>query len=312
MGANTSIRWTHHTFNPWLGCAKVSEGCRNCYAETLTTNRMGLRVWGLGAQRKITAASTWAEPLRLHRQAEKARERRRVFCASMADVFEDRPDLREPRARLFRMIEETPWFDWLLLTKRPESMVRLAAEAGWTGPWPSSVWVGCTVESQKMAHARIPHLLDAPARIRFLSVEPLLGPLNLDPPLCQHCGDGSDIRADDLESAPWCADCKAEAVFGHWLDTSTDVRQPGIDWVICGGESGGQARPFDLAWARSLRDQCQDAGVAFLFKQLGDNPVVRVDGKLTTWPSKAPKGGDPAEWPEDLRVQQFPEALYAA
>lgn len=311
MGATTSIGWTDATFNPWLGCTKVSEGCKNCYAETFTHNRMGKRLWGLMAPRQIVAESTWKNPLAWNRKAQKEGRRWRVFSGSFCDVAEKRGELVVPRARLARLIEQTPWLDWLLLTKRPENFVPLMAEAGWAGVWPENVWAGCTVENQKAANERIPELLRVPARVRFLSVEPLLEALDLDPARCQYCPDGGEVTPEEEGAPPWCVLCDSEAVYGHWLDACADVRQPGVNWVIVGGESGCQARPFDLAWARSLRDQCQDAGVAFFFKQLGDNPVVRVDGKLATWPSKAPKGGDPAEWPEDLRVQQFPEVRHA-
>jgi protein gp37 len=297
MGATTSIGWTDATFNPWQGCAKVSEGCRNCYAETFVVNRTGRRLWGLMAPRHIVT-STWGDPLAWNRKAQKEGQRRRVFCASHADVFEDRPELAAPRARLFRLIEQTSWLDWLLLTKRPEAVVRLAAEAGWTGAWPSNTWAGCTVENQQRAEERIWRLLGVPARIRFLSCEPLLGPLDL-----------ANVRLPGWHAVNGFPEPRG--AFARWQEKPMRAKlREGIDWVICGGESGGQARPFDLAWARSLRDQCQAAGVAFFFKQLGDNPILSP-GPIT-WPSKTPKGEDPAEWPEDLRVQQFPEALHAA
>src|SRR5688572_21886599 len=117
MGESTTITWTHHSWNPWWGCVKVSEGCKNCYAESFS-KRACHDIWGPGSQRRFFGDKHWAEPIKWDRAAEKAGERRRVFCASMADVFEDRPDLVEPRRRLFELIRATPNLDWLLLTKR--------------------------------------------------------------------------------------------------------------------------------------------------------------------------------------------------
>jgi protein gp37 len=270
MGEGSKIAWTDHTFNPWMGCVAVSEACKFCYAEAFVTKRMGLPLWGPKAERRVTSAGNWKEPLRWNRKAKEAGARHRVFCASLADVFEDRPDLVEPRARLLRLIEATPHLDWLLLTKRPERMVDLALDVGWVGRWPANVWAGTTVESQARAHERIPHLLMVPARVRFLSVEPLLGPLDL----AYACFNGADS-----------------------LGT-----MPGIDWVIVGGESGHGARPFDIAWARSLRNQCKAAGVAYFFKQAGSRPL---DGSKPLR-LKSYKGDDLAELPADLHAQELP------
>lgn len=178
MGEKTGIQWTDHTFNPWWGCARVSPGCEHCYAEVMA-KRFGTD-WGLKSERRFFGEKHWVEPLRWNAAAKRAGERRRVFCASMADVFEDREDLVPHRERLFRLIEQTPWLDWQLLTKRPENMLQLSQLAGWI-TWPPNAWAGCTVEDQARAQKRVPHLLDVPARVRFLSCEPLLGPLELDP-----------------------------------------------------------------------------------------------------------------------------------
>lgn len=305
MGQTTSIAWTGDeqgrpggTFNPWIGCEKVSPACKNCYAEEVATKRLRLSVWGAHAPRHRTAASTWAEPRALYRKATKEGRRIKVFCASLADVFEPHPQVAPWRADLFRLIEETGGdkskggLDYLLLTKRPEHALGLAEAAGWKGRWPDHVWAGTTVESQPYAERRIPELLLLPTRIHFLSCEPLLGPLDLSPWLVppypfggMSGGSLSETRAQEMWEARW----------GNAVP---------LDWIICGGESGHGARPLDLAWARSLRDQCQDTSAAFFMKQMGDNPILSP-GPLT-WPSTAPKGGDPAEWPEDLRVQQFP------
>lgn len=256
MGANSKIEWTHHTFNPWRGCTKVSDGCKNCYAEKLSArNPALLGMWGDKGTRVVASESMWREPLKWDKAAKAAGERHRVFCASLADVFEDRPELMEPRARLYRTIEATPNLDWLLLTKRPENANRLMQRAdidsrvgeslrvGSHTVWPSNVWLGTSVENQAAADERIPVLLTIPVAVRFLSCEPLLGLVNL-------FNDGDP----------------------HPIQTPRGVVLPpgALHWVICGGESGPNARPMHPDWARSLRDQCVGAGVAFHFKQWGE------------------------------------------
>lgn len=179
MGEASKIEWTDHTFNPWIGCTKVSEACRHCYAETYA-DRYGIVTWGPSGTRKRTAASTWAEPRKWSRQAKAEGVKRFVFCASLADVFEARDDLDPIRADLWQLIEECDGLTWLLLTKRPDE-IRRRVPAAWLEPggWPEHVWIGASVESQDAADARIPHLLDVPARVRFLSMEPLLGPVTV-------------------------------------------------------------------------------------------------------------------------------------
>ncbi len=178
MGKDSSIQWCHHTFNPWWGCVRVSPGCENCYAEAFD-KRVGRKDWGVQAPRRFFGDKHWAEPLKWDRAAAAAGERHRVFCASMADVFEDRRDLDEQRDRLWKLIEATPHLDWLLLTKRPENMPRMVP---WRlgEPWPN-VWVGTTVEDRKRASERVGHLRAVPAVVRFLSCEPLIEDLgNID------------------------------------------------------------------------------------------------------------------------------------
>jgi protein gp37 len=237
VSEHTGIEWTDHTFNPWSGCHKVSPACTNCYAAALPPAMRRGAEWGVNTERIPASDAYWRQPLAWDKAATKAGVRRRVFCASVADVFEARDDLGEHRARLFETIERTPNLDWLLLTKRPEEMVRRAPER-WAGGWPANVWAGTTVEDQRRADERIPHLLRVPAKVRFLSCEPLLGAIDL----AYTCFNGADS-------------------FGQ---------MPGISWVIAGGESGRRARPSHPAWFRALRDQCRAAGVPFFFKQWGE------------------------------------------
>lgn len=247
MGAETGIEWCHHTFNPWRGCEKVSPGCANCYAETLSKrNPAVLGVWGANGTRAMAAESYWRQPVAWNREAKTSGERRRVFCASLADVFEDRPDLVDPRSRLMGLIVDTPNLDWLLLTKRPENVMRLIPGQH----WPPNVWLGTSVEDQRRADERIPQLVQTPAAVRFLSVEPMLAAIDI---------------------ARWfvkghCPEHHFPGGFCHG-PCASDQR---VDWVICGGESGAGARPMRPHWARSLRDQCVAAGVPFFFKQWGE------------------------------------------
>lgn len=305
MGKDSGIAWCDHTFNPWWGCTPVSAGCKHCYAETFATVRLRLPIWGQNAARRFFGDAHWQEPVRWNKAAKRAGVPALVFCASMADVFEDRPDLTPHRARLFALIAATPWLIWLLLTKRPQNMPRLAPEA-WRTAWPSNVWAGTTTESQTTAAERVPCLLEVPAAVRFLSVEPQLEPVDLNPPTCPDCGEHSFVLADD-NATPWCGECETEMCFYAWLDACADERQAGISWVIQGGESGTGARPFDLAWARSLRDQCKSAGVPYFLKQLGARPQHGGHDFLPHERLTDSHGGNEKEYPVDLRgLRAFP------
>ncbi|MEQ9094528.1 MAG: phage Gp37/Gp68 family protein, partial [Miltoncostaeaceae bacterium] len=279
MGARTKIEWAHHTFNPWTGCARVSPGCERCYAETRSRQfPTTLGAWGPSAERRITSEAYWHQPYRWDAAAEAAGERHRVFCASMADVFEDRPELIEPRRQLWTLMAETPHLDWLVLTKRPEVAHRLVPGLVDTDPsdFPGenplpNVWLGVSVEDQRRADERVPLLLDTPAAVRFLSCEPLLGPVDLTN-ISAAVGPPPTEQWDVLDREE-AADAALEGGYGHI-----------IDWVIVGGESGPRARPMDIAWARSLVEQCATAGVPAFVKQLGSRPAAaRVD--LTEWPT---------------------------
>lgn len=239
MGQDSKIEWTRHTFNPWWGCAKVSPACKHCYAE-IWAQRLGLDLWGTRKARRFFSEKHWHEPLKWNADAVAKGERPRVFCASMADVFEDRRNLDQWRSKLWELIEQTRQLDWLLLTKRPEFIAKMVP---WTDRWPSNIWLGTTAEDQEWADKRIPLILDLPATVRFVSCEPLLGPV--------------DLR--------------------NWLKKAG---VGGINWVIAGGESSSKARPMNPAWAESLRDQCEAIRVPFHFKQWGHwGPESSADRK---------------------------------
>jgi len=231
MAKDSRIEWTHHTFNPWWGCTKVSPGCKHCYAETWS-KRVGQNLWGATADRRELSESYWRQPLAWNIDAERIGKRRRVFCASMADVFEDRRDLDAKRERLWTLIGQTPQLDWLLLTKRPQNVSRLAP---YGDRWPDNVWLGATAENQRWLDKRMSHLTALSARVLFLSCEPLLGSLD----------------------------------FSEWTGRARRGEARAVDWVIAGGESGPHARPMHPEWLISLRDQCVEAGIAFHFKQWG-------------------------------------------
>ena len=177
MAGNTKIEWTDHTFSPWRGCQKVSPGCDHCYAEAITL-RFKHASWGPGAERTLQSDKYWQQPFRWNKAAQKAGERRRVFCASMADVFDNAAPLSE-RQRLWALIWATPNLDWQILTKRPENMAKMLP-ADWGDGWPN-VWLGISAEDQERYDHRWPILADVPAVVRFVSYEPALGPVSMMP-----------------------------------------------------------------------------------------------------------------------------------
>jgi protein gp37 len=176
MSESTIIAWTDHTFNPWMGCVKVSDGCKNCYAATLTKNRMGLDLWGPASTttRQVTK-SPWENVVKWNRESAKSVERKRVFCASLCDVFEDHPVANATRPRLWDLIRQCTSLDWQLLTKRPERIADNLPE-DWEGGW-DHVWLGTSVEDMRVAW-RVDHLRNIPATVRFISYEPAIGPLD--------------------------------------------------------------------------------------------------------------------------------------
>ena len=285
MTENTKIQWADHTFNPWVGCTEISKGCDNCYTRTLMQNRLKFVEWGQGNPRRKTSEAAWKKPLQWNKRAEKTGVREKVFCASLADVFDaEVPD--EWRDELFDLIRATPYLDWLLLTKRipqPSRYIRRKAEqenpnlpymeqeeeAAWAKYWPQNAWLGVSIEDrqalQRIYHAHPQHWEEAykPIKttfltswrvpIRFASVEPLIEELTQE-------------------------DC---ITIAHLFD-----------WVIVGGESGKTPRPMNLDWARRLQNFCKIHNTAFFFKQ--------VSAKKPT----------DEMIPHDLLVREFPKPIH--
>lgn len=260
------------TFNPWLGCQKVSRACKHCYAETLVTGRMGynptsndprrrLTLWGPPATstRVRTSADNWRKPRRWNAVAADLGVRFKVFCASLADVGEDLDLVRPWRRDLFGLVDATPNLDWLLLTKRTH-VLRDEWPAAWRTTTPRNVWVGATVEDQACAHERIPALLDINAAVHWLSCEPLVGELDLLPWLLKgtllHCPE-----VEEVGEAEACAGCP-----GGGQDCS-GVWKRQLDWIVLGGESGPGRTTLDLFQVKDLAEQCKSTGVACFVKQ---------------------------------------------
>ena len=246
MAEDSKIEWTDHTFNPWTGCTKVSPGCDHCYAEAWS-KRTGHIKWG-GAERKRTTTSYWKAPLVWNAGANlflrRTGRRQRIFCASLADVFDNQAD-PSWRVDLFSLIRQTPELDWLLLTKRPQNIAKMLP-ADWGIGYPN-VWLGMTAEDQERFDQRWKHLAEVNAAVRFISYEPAIGPLSL-------------ARA---RIKP--------------------------DWLIVGGESGGNSRAIKADWVRKIVTECQAFGIAPFVKQWGAykcNPLV-VEDRLPVLEAKA-------------------------
>lgn len=273
MAKNTNIEWATHTFNPWVGCTKISPACDNCYAEGWA-KRSGMVKWGAHESRVRTSTANWKQPLKWNKQVQLAQnawdgfkksnpgltdsdliekgfikpKRPRVFCASLADVFDNAvPD--EWRADLFSLIAATPYLDWLLLTKRIGNVEKMLIHAIGDSFYPNheNVWIGITVCNQEEADRDIPKLLKIHAAKRFLSIEPMLGEIDLS-----NIPRRSNVRYNSQPKS-----------WEGWLATQ-------INWVICGGESGSKARPMQREWARYLFQQCSNFRIPFFFKQWGE------------------------------------------
>jgi len=283
MAANTSIEWAHHTMNPWRGCAKVSAGYAENAAPVRIARSKGLETWGAGAAREIASESMWKQPLLWDRKAKEAGVRHRVFCASLADVFEDYQGpsadaVKAARLRLWALIEATPHLDWLLLTKRPQNVMGMIPDS-WRAEMPRNVWMGCTVENQEAAEERMLWLFNIPAKVRFVSQEPQVGPIDWN-------------RIEFNRSV--------KSLVSVYYNALSSGR---LNWIIVGGESGSNARPFDVSWARKTVAQCKAAGVPVFVKQLGANPWL--DGVPYHIASK--KGGLMSELPPDLALREVPQ-----
>ncbi len=315
MAETTGIAWTDSTFNPWIGCTKVSQGCDHCYAEVLDKRHrwQGNTHWGTGQPRMRTSDANWKKPLAWSRKpfyrcrecgwrgetqsgcpscaAEVNTTSRRVFCASLADVFDNEVPLRW-RQDLMDLVADTPSLTWLFLTKRIGMARRMLSAASDHRSFfltanddykpPANLWIGASVVNQEEADRDIPKLLATPAAKRFVSYEPALGAVDWKPFLWQIAS----------------AQCRHV--------TRSSIGLSSIDWIIVGGEStqgGAPARPFVHRWAKDVVAQCRAAGVAVFVKQLGSNAVNREGARN---PYKDRAGADLAEWPEDLRVQEFP------
>jgi protein gp37 len=357
MGTQTKIQWADDTWNPWIGCTKVSLGCQKCYAAVATPTRMFGVKWGKGAPRRRSGEATFNAPLRWNAKSwvcegcgepfadalpgsygaheRKIRDpitgkpkttvvciglathgfhRRRVFSLSLGDWLDDEVPIKD-FADMLQIITQCREINFLLLTKRPENWegrLRAAHEnlfgrgVHWIAQWiggnpPPNCWIGVSVENQETADERIPKLLEIPAVIRFISYEPILGKVDF----VDWLGEKSGFDGDGIEH--------------------TDF---GIDWIICGGESGAGARPCNINWLRSTAQQCKQAGVACFVKQLGAKPFALShcdiqgmeaalsysmhpsENQMAIYPKLADKkGGDINEFPEDLRVREFPKDI---
>jgi protein gp37 len=210
MGEKTEIAWCDSTFNPWIGCQKVSAGCDNCYAETLMDKRYHKVEWGPHGERKRTSEANWKLPLRWNKAAKAAGTRPRVFCASLADVFDNQVDPNW-RADLFELIRSTSALDWLLLTKRPENIAKMVDVMGIALPWPN-IWLGTTCEDQAAYDRRWPILSKVPAAVHFISYEPAIGPLRINGALVPDwliCGGESGPGARMMDPN-WAAAIKSD------------------------------------------------------------------------------------------------------
>lgn len=345
--ADTNIEWATKVWNPMRGCTRVSEGCRNCYAERQAIRQSAPGQPYHGLVKSTPSGPRWTGQVATDKdklmEPLKWRKPERIFVNSMSDLFHEGVP-NQFIVDVFGVMLLAHWHTFLVLTKRPDRMrdflaagdhgirhqfLKLQLHGGtstrevfraldvkrrdnveWDWPLPN-VHLGVSVENQQTADERIPLLLQTPAAIRWVSYEPALGPVDFDAPHCQHCSlDREHIVPPSDGANAWCVECDSEACYGWWLD-----RDPGLDWIVVGGESGPGARPFDVAWARSTVRECHAAGVACFVKQIGANPVVTDDTcsleraiREGGYTLRDRKGGDPAEWAEDLRVRAFPEA----
>lgn len=306
MSDNTKIEWAEATWSPVTGCTRVSEGCRHCYIERTPPFRMGHRRFDSPDIGATTGVKLHSE--RLHIPL-KWRKSKRIFVCSLADLFQDEvPD--RFIVEVFAVMALAPRHTFQVLTKRHARLRSLLGSSAFPklvenavyrrntyAPhlvWPlPNVWAGVSVEDQKWADIRIPVLLETPAAVRWISAEPLLGPIDL------HAKDSRTLRPQWLPVTAYGVNAPDhKAGDGSFVgDLYADMYGPNLDWVVVGGESGPGARPMHPAWAQSLRDQCVAAGVPFLFKQHGawapspnGNEVSVVDTEGHEWPARMFRG----------------------
>lgn len=285
MSAKTGIQWCDATFNPWIGCTHVSPGCENCYAEVNTFTRAqrakGRELWGAGTDRHIVSEAKWGEVMRWNDEARKAGRAKKVFCASMADVFEQHPAIVGARHRLFSLVEATEWLTWQFLTKRPENVAGMVPLT-WLKHWPKNAWLGASVEDR----ARL-FRLDTLRALRmigvgFVSFEPLLQDL------------GDDV---DLTDIAW-------AIFG--FESGSNARPGNLAWIRRGVErcrAQGTApfvkqfgaRPY---WKESLSAHHESPGLKISVQSLSIDTTIRLADS---------HGGDPSEWPAGDWPREFPK-----
>lgn len=298
MTQQTKIEWTDFTVNFWEGCQKVGPGCDHCYAEARDVRFTGGAHWGPGAPRRKVKSGI-AKLRKIDRDAYDFQIKHghwpRVFCSSLSDIFDNAVD-PEWRLEAFEAIEISDNTRPQLLTKRIGNVEKMVPDMWVFGGWPQHVGLMITVVNQTEADRDIPKLLDLKSRLGIpwvgLSMEPLLGPvdLTLDGLVCLPCPNAADGIAMDPTTGAFecCSKCDFTGIGDEWS----------IDWVIVGGESGRGARPMHPDWVRSLRDQCQAAGVPFLFKQWGEwFPFGEVDSSgAANLTSQGKKEGLWHEW----------------
>lgn len=310
MSENTKIEWADHSWSPWRGCTKVSPGCQNCYAETLSRrNPSVLGNWGKGAQRVL--AKNWSDPAKWNSRTEPGDQFPKVF-PSLCDWLDDEVPIAWT-ARFLHLVYKTPYLDWLLLTKRPENWDRRLLEAAqelsdhspaashWIALWrrgqaPRNVWFGVSVEDQPRT-SRIKHAIRIPAAVRWVSAEPLIAPV-----------DFTNVYFDDTKATENVLNNRVSEFAAKTLGPTPLNR---IDWIVVGGESGPKARGCNVSWVREIVLQGKAWGVPVFVKQLGAKPCVTHKHGSTVPPDdfrafSHPKAGDPSEWPEDLRVREYP------
>lgn len=260
----TKIEWCDETFNPWVGCAKISLGCEHCYAERDFGHRRGFAQWGEGKPRRRTAVANWLKPLRWNRKCEKDGTRLTVFSGSLCDIAD--PEVPQDWFDdLMRLVLGTPHLTWLLLTKRPFELHTRMLE-WFCEPLEKNLWLGVTVENQEMANKRITELLKIPAAGYFVSMEPLLGPVNLHQVMIEH--NGYPIGEIDA--------LRGIYAFPHVEKGTAKEPCRKLDWAIVGGENGPGARPMDERWALNILEQCQNTSIPFLYKSSGGREKNRT------------------------------------